>query len=291
MAVTTCLTGGFGNQLFQYAMGYAVSKDSNDTLFIDVSHFKYDKRSCQINKLNISAKKLDVKPAKKNTTIYRLLARLRRLSKTGLFTTTFFQEDSSKIWQYAYPNIKYNKSIYLNGYWQNYRYFDEYRDELLNEFKPKKGSLGENALCLIKNIKKENSVALHIRRGDYVECDNWLIDDSYYNLAIEKMNLQLNDNKVVYYVFCEDEDYAKELLVGKDYILVTGNYDLNDFEEFFVMSACNNHIICNSTFSWWAAYLHNDENEKNHFVVAPTYKQWTKDFYLPQWLTIDMNNN
>lgn len=291
MAVTTCLTGGFGNQLFQYAMGYAISKDNNDELFIDTSQFKYDKRICQVNKLNISAKDLEVKPATKDTAIYRMFARLRRLSKTGLLTTKFFQEDSSKIWEYSYPNIQYKKSIYLNGYWQNYKYFDKYREDLLKEFSPKVGELGDVALTLIENIKQENSVALHIRRGDYIDCDNWLIDESYYKLAIEKMNTKLNGKRAIYYVFCEDEDYAKELLAGKDYILVTGKYDLNDFEEFFVMSGCNNHIICNSTFSWWAAYLHNNENEKEHFVVAPTYKHWTNTFYLPQWTTIDMNKN
>lgn len=252
MSVVTCLTGGLGNQLFQYAIGFAVAQKNKDDFYIDVSQFKYGTRKCEMDNLNISAKILDIEPAKTNTKVGRMFARIRRLSKTGLFTTKFMQEDADKIYDYAYPNIKYSHSIYLNGFWQNWRYFNDYRELLIKELTLK--SARREVKQFIDQVKKENSVAIHIRRGDYIECNGWLIDPNFYIDAINQVKNSVK-GELKFYVFCEDEAFVKELFRDMDYEMVTAKYELSDVEEFYVMSACRHKIISNSSFSWWAAYL------------------------------------
>ena len=284
MAVVTNVIGGLGNQLFQYAMGYAVAKSNNDELYIDISHFAYEKREFQLDKFEMSTKILDVQPAKKDTTFFRMLARIRRLSKTGLLTTKFFQEDSAFFWQYAYPHIQYKRNLYLNGYWQHWRYFDRYQRELVETLQVKSTELSENAKKLIAEVSNKDTVAIHIRRGDYVQCDGWLIEPKFYLQAIDVIEKEKQSN-LRYYVFCEDEEFAASLLEDKEYSMITGKYAINDVEEFAVMSACSNHIISNSSYSWWAAYLHKNRKEEQT-VVAPLFKRWNKEFYLPNWKCI-----
>lgn len=287
MSVVTCLTGGLGNQMFQYAIGYSVAKRNNDDFYIDISQFEYGKRKYALGDFKISAKTLNVKPATKNTKIHKMFARMRRLGKTGLFTTKFFQEDPDKIYEYAYPNIMYKHSIYLNGFWQSWRYFDEYRDELLNEFIYTSDRIGgEGYDELVKEVSTCESVAVHIRRGDYVECDGWLINPQFYKDAIARIH-ECIKGKLKFFVFCEDEKFARQLFGNMDYTMITGKFGLSDVEEFCVMSACKHKIISNSSFSWWAAYL--GMQDADCMVIAPAFKQWKKEFYLPIWRTIDLN--
>lgn len=283
MPVVTCLTGGLGNQLFQYAMGFSVANYNDDEFFIDVSQFNYGTRKYELDQFNISAKKLDVRPATQNTKVCRMFARIRRLSKTGILRTKFLQEDPDKIYDYAYPKIKYRHSVYLNGFWQNWRYFNDYKELITNELTLK--SITGGGQMLIEQVKNEESVAVHVRRGDYVACNGWLINPQFYIEAINKIRTEI-EGKLKFYVFCEDKDFANKLFIDLDYEMITGKYGITDVEEFCVMSACKHKIISNSSFSWWAAYLGKQEDS---CIVAPVFKQWRKDFYLPNWNTIDLN--
>lgn len=283
MSIVSGLIGGLGNQLFQYAFGYALSRVKNDRFYIDITGFMHQHRKFELDAFNISARIISVNPIIKDERVYRILAGLVRLSKTG-FSKTILNEDSANYNKFAYKNIMYKRSIYLSGYWQNWRYFNQYRDELLVEFSPKSGFISKEARDMIQQVSSENSAAIHIRRGDYLNLDGWLINPIYYLKAIEQMEYK-KGKRLNYFVFCEDTHFADNLLQGSNYQLITrGNY-ISDFEEFLVMTACSNHIISNSSYSWWAAYLHS--NPINHTVIAPMYKQWVREYYLPEWICIE----
>lgn len=284
--IVSGLDSGMGNQMFQYANGYALARERNESFFIDISQFKYNARPYSLGCFNISAQCFSIQPAKKDTKFHRAITRLKRLSKMGFFQSAFVREKEENYYKYRPAQFIKNKSIYLSGFWQNYRYFHNYRDELKKEFSFNTKLISKECLQLSQKVTSCNSLAIHIRRGDYLLCDNWLLEDTFFVKALEIAD-QLLPYRTLLYVFCEDVGYVKKLLQNRKYVLVTEAYHLNDIEEFYVMSCCQHHIISNSTYSWWAAYLGDDSS----LTIAPIYKHWTRDYYLPEWKTIDCNES
>ena len=107
-------------------------------------------------------------------------------------------------------------------------------------------------------------VSLHVRRGDFVKSKRAL-DAGYYKRAIMYMRRHLREP--LFLVFSDDLDWVrKHLDVGDNCIYVNEGRNLQDYEELFIMSSCQNNIIANSTFSWWGAWL--NRNPKK-MVIAP----------------------
>ncbi len=282
------LTGGLGNQMYGYAIGYALAKEYGDRLTIDLSAYPHSPRPFVLDRFNISANVESISPARSDCKIPRMFARMGRIIRTWKYGhCRWMKEDVELSRNKYYPyDFSHKKSLYLEGYWQNYRYFDKYKKELSKELGPKEGSISEECKKLMEECRgNKKSVALHIRRGDYAA--EWCIGDDYYNEAISRITDRLGDAK--FYIFCEDKECAAEYmsrLPGATY--VTGNYKLDDIEEFFVMSTCNHHITANSSYSFWAAYLANSEDQ---IVTAPVYLHWGKDYYPKNWVTIDIKRN
>lgn len=282
--IVSGLDSGMGNQMFQYAVGFALARERNDKFCIDISQFKYNQRPYALDCFNISADIFHTSSAHSNTKFFRMLARMERLMRMGIFSTVFYKEKPE--WHYKYHDfndVKSAKSVYLSGFWQNYRYFDGFRDEIRKEFSIKEDVIGDYAKKLIERVSGVESIAIHIRRGDYLVCDGWLIDENYYRTALEEVLKQIDRKKAKIYLFCEDKEYAEKLFEGIPYELVTCQTKLSDIEEFWVMRNCKHFVVANSTFSWWAAYLGNDAGS---IVYAPVFKQWTEEFYPENWNTI-----
>ena len=125
-----------------------------------------------------------------------------------------------------------------------------------------------------KILATPNSVAVHVRRGDYLspEYSNWNIFDdySYFHTAIDILNNKKNNLK--FYIFSDDIEGCKNEFRDIDCIFVDCNYGKNSYLDMYLMSLCRNVIISNSTFSWWAAYLN---KHLDKIVIAPM--QWTKN--------------
>lgn len=279
------LTGGLGNQMYDYSIGYALAKEYGDRLTIDLSAYPHSPRPFVLDRFNISANVESISPAKSDSKIPRMFARMGRIIRTWKYgPCRWMKEDVELSRNKYYPyDFSHKKSLYLEGYWQNYRYFDKYKKELSVELGPKEGSISEECKKLMEECRgNKKSVALHIRRGDYAA--EWCIGDDYYNEAISSVTDRLGDAK--FYIFCEDRECADEYmsrLTGATY--VTGNYKLDDIEEFFVMSACNHHITANSSYSFWAAYLADSEEQ---IVTAPVYLHWGNDYYPKNWIKIEI---
>ena len=276
--VVTKIMGGFGNQLFCYACGYAVAKNSNRKLIIDTSQQDNDSfRLVDIIQLNIVYDdRITFK--KGNGFLNRaIFNKIKLFGSVGFFTKRIKER---QCYSYQDDIFNYNKrNIYLNGYWQSYKYFERYRAELLEMFTPKV-ALKKKAIESSQNIR----VAIHIRRGDYISigCN---IDLNYYDNAIKYFDSTFPD-KPIYYVFSDDIGFAKDFVKkypDLEMFIVENDSDNQTIEDFYLMASCNHFIIANSSFSWWAAWLCQNTDK---IVICPEVDFWTGDFYPTEWIKI-----
>ncbi|MDC0255705.1 alpha-1,2-fucosyltransferase [Bacteriovoracales bacterium] len=287
------LYGGLGNQLFQYSFGYSLAKKLNQDFLIDIGEFevlsKNTKRRYGLKNYKISSKTLSSQNIKnykiaKISPLYKVLR--KSLNYLPLGTLGYFREKASEY----QPNIQGNRSSgYFDGYWQSFKYFNDFRKDLTKEFVPKEFNQQNNQL---KNeILKTNSVSLHIRRGDFVsdkETNKFhgLCSLDYYYRAIK--DLESQDNNLFFYVFSDEPKWAKKSLkIDFPTQIVDINGERNPENDLHLMSHCKHHIIANSTFSWWGAWL---AERKGKRVYAPKFwtskKRATEDLILPLWKVI-----
>ena len=179
-------------------------------------------------------------------------------------------------------NRTHNRTYYL-GYWQSEKYFRAYRDDLLKIITC--NNMSPEAMKWINKIAGQNSVSLHIRRGDYVQA-GITIDESYYIQAVEQINKLVTNP--VFYIFSDDLDFAEELIqklnVDNSFFV---RYKANNstVEDMLIMSHCKHNIIANSSFSWWAAWLNTFDEKK---VICPELGMWKGDFYPEEWIKIKL---
>jgi hypothetical protein len=158
--------------------------------------------------------------------------------------------------------------VYLVGYWQSECYFTDISDRLRADFTLKQDGSGANAR-LLKLALAGNSVGLHVRRGDFVTLSDaaqvhGLCSIEYYRRAIDIVRSRFSDCQFL--VFSDDPEWARaELPPDPSAVFVTGN-DLCPEQDLALMSACKHHIIANSSFSWWAAWLGYSPEQ---LVIAP----------------------
>ena len=272
--IITKLTGGLGNQMFQYAIGRSLAEKNNTELKLDVSWFNSQKGT----------------PRKYGLTFFKILENIatdKEIKKLELykkrsgikyfFNNLFFANNSIYITENSNifnKNIlkNKNKDIYLNGYWQNEKYFNDIRKIILKEFTLKDESSLHNKK-IKKLIEDTNSVSIHIRRGDYIEDKKTNIVHGtcsldYYQDAIKKIS-KYDDNLNIF-VFSDEIKWVKNnLKTILPIIFVEGN---KDYEDIILMSLCKHNIIANSSFSWWGAWLNQNPNK---MIVAP--KKWFND--------------
>jgi len=289
--ITVNIIGGLGNQMFQFAFGYAVSKESNSKIKLEVSGFNsYNQRHYALDLFNVKENS-ELKPkydflinkinSKHNSLLSKVSSKLLR--ELLRFTKFYFQERERFVFDQNVFNIKTNTFFY--GYWQNEKYFKKYRKELLEIFKLK-GIHSQTKEYQQKIIKSE-SVSLHIRRGDYLNSIHGTCDMKYYKQAVTeilKINKQAN-----FFIFSDDISWVKNNLDFIDHkTLVLLESDIPDHEEMYLMSQCKHNIIANSSFSWWGAWLNQNSDKK---VIAP--KKWfnsstldTKDLIPASWVRL-----
>jgi len=300
--VITKLVSGLGNQLLQYAIGRQLSLLKEVPLKLDISFFQDQSlRSFKLEQFNIQAKvasDCDIEPFKKDIITYRSLhqqtsfyAKVYRNLEPFVFpkyTKSYFKEAT---WWILEPEVyKTPTNIYIEGYWQHYKYFENLQPEIFEELTLKNppNQHAKNWLTSIKN--SASSVAVHIRRGDYVTDSgaNYLmgvLPVSYYNQAISYIKEKVSDP--TFYFFSDDLDWVKDhIQTNATTYFVDGNLDYVDLD---LMRHCNHQIIANSTFSWFGAFL-NRNLEK--IVIAP--QQWSpredvnKNIHLqfPDWIKL-----
>lgn len=278
--VVTKVFGGLGNQLFCYACGYAVAKENEGILIIDTTQQDNDAfRKVDIVRLNIEYNsRISIK---KGIDVFSraVLNNIRLKSRIGIATQIIKEKEC-----YKYDSQVFNhkgKDIYLDGYWQSYRYFEKYRDDLCRMFVPKIKFSDKYAEINRSILANTNTVAIHVRRGDYLSI-GCSIGMQYYEEAILKMKSLLG-NSTAFYIFSDDATFAHGFARQHSDIhmrVIDNEGDNQTIEDFFLMSKCHHFIIANSSFSWWAAWLCCNARK---IVICPEVSYWTGDFYPVNW--------
>ncbi|NCT54961.1 alpha-1,2-fucosyltransferase, partial [Candidatus Falkowbacteria bacterium] len=185
------------------------------------------------------------------------------------------------------------KARYLEGFFQSYKYLESIRRELLEEISLKE-DISLKYGDLLSEFNSLNSVALHIRRGDYVNNPatkkaHFICDLSYYQKAISLIKVKLNEKNLTpkFFVFSDDINWAKENFKLFDFIFVS-RPEFLDPEELILMSKAKHNIISNSSFSFWSAWLNNNPEK---IVIAPAlwnrkYRRAYKDLIPEDWLRV-----
>lgn len=278
------LWGGLGNQLYLYAFAKSVAEIWQTEVKLDTSWFGLQKsgitpRAYRLNHFSITAH--EMKKSDLTTVLIEDMTRGPWSDGYNYRQRPMLQEQFSRGFD---PLVLLSSPpLYISGYWQSYKYFESIRSILLKEFII---STAPNAATreISKLIVETNSVSVHIRRGDYViHGQVLLLPIAYYYQAVAKMG-ELID-KPHFYIFSDDPEWVKENFVI-EYVttIVDCNKEENDYDDLRLMSLCKHHILANSSFSWWAAWL-NDSNEK--IVIVPnSYGNCNTDVYPPDWLVI-----
>jgi hypothetical protein len=268
------LISGLGNQLFQYAVGRQLALRHNVPLKFDVSFFKNQKlRSFKLDNYNINAQIASVEEISKllyweNTSgfVSKMYKKAERIIPRN--KRPYFKE--LEWWRYDPELFNVSSRVYLDGYWQHYKYFEDVQPGIFDELTLKKHDGGEEVL--LENImNNSSSVSIHIRRGDYLtDPDAYnlmgVMPLSFYLKAIDFMNSKLGNPS--YFVFSDDILWAKENLKIKSPVtFVDLGENSKDFVELNMMSKCHHNIIANSSFSWWGAFLNQNPGK---IVIAPS---------------------
>ena len=278
--IITKLKGGLGNQLFQYAAGRAVALHHKVPLKLDLTILKTDKlhNGYRLDQFAIQADiATDNEIVKLKGGNNVLISALR---KAGLVKKkSYFKEKRSS---YFDRGIFKNNFVYLNGYWQNELYFSNIRELLLEELSPI-SSMNDLGCAYLEQIKKTNSVSLHVRRRDYLTLENiGVLDVDYYMKAVEYIRKNLEEP--TFYIFSDDLDWCKKSLGFLDGCIYVDRTQ-TEIDDLKLMSFCQHNIIANSSFSWWGAWL--NQNLKKT-IIAP--KGWllndpgSSNVILPDWV-------
>jgi hypothetical protein len=265
------LQGGLGNQLFQIYAGLAYVIEHKD-------------------KLKFPATKLDVeqRPMYWDTMLKRL--------KDGVDTTCNIRT-MPKLCEksFQYEKLPKQTNVMLCGYFQSYKYFDKYSDIIFKNLNFKM----EQELIRTKYLTLQNTISLHFRIGDYIhlQLHHYLLMDDYYIKAIRKI-IQVTEKEdwnLIY--FCEEKDNVpveqRIRKIKKQFPALTlykADDSMLDWEQLLLMSCSDHHIIANSAFSWWAAYLNQSKSKvvcypTKWFGLANSHNTLT-DLCPPSWIPI-----
>lgn len=265
------LTGGLGNQMFQYAFGFSESKKL-DTLFkIHFVYFKGDTpREFELDVFNISAKIASKNEIKKFPIQKKWYQNLFNFGSTSRYSLV---RENGLNYQGNFLNVKDNSL--LTGYWQSEKYFKDFKKEIIKEF-TFKHEFKEKNKSISKLITQSNSVSVHVRRGDYIEnketnAFHGICSPEYYLRAMKTIENKIK--KPIYFFFSDDPQWVKENLSSKfESHYINWNKNKDSYIDMQLMSFCKHNIIANSSFSWWGAWL--NQNSKKS-VIAP--KRWLND--------------
>lgn len=172
--------------------------------------------------------------------------------------------------------------------WMDKRYFEG--EDLSKSLVFREENVSDRNIAFSKKLQEDCSVAIHIRRGDYLNPGTYenfgrFCTKEYYDKAIELMKNRLKNPK--FYFFSDDQDYVRKEYSGDGFAYVDWNKGKDSWQDLYLMSKCQHHIIANSTFSYWAAQLSANQSY-NHIVTAP--KKWyvwdDPDIFPDQWIRL-----
>jgi hypothetical protein len=291
--IITRLIGGLGNQMFQYAVGRRLSYVLKLELKMDISSFdtyklrKYALGAFQIQENFATPKDVRALTETKQGIMTRIISgMLGRPDRPPKPAKTYIKEN----YFHFDPKIhELTEGVYLDGYWQSEKYFQDIEGIIRREFTVIHPQRGKNKE-LSDLLTSCESVSVHVRRGDYVNnLDTNKVHGTctldYYLGAIEQLAMRVTNPRL--FIFSDDPEWVSKNL-DLPMTIVDHNGPDKDFEDLRLMTQCKHHIIANSTLSWWGAWLCSNSNK---VVIAP--QKWfnvdsynTKDLIPDSWIKI-----
>ena len=253
--------GGLGNQLFQVCSGYVTAQKNNmNCLIVNSSCIKTSFTHVDDN----------------NTLLDTVFAKFTtiNLEHINLNSIQRYKEPESDCFTYN-DKLTFDTDVYLDGYFQNEKYFKEHRESLIQSLK--NNQIYKEFVKKINLNFVKNSYFIHVRRGDYLKTNLYTIDrDRYYKLAIDV--ILKKDKNAFFFIVSDDIDFCQTYLVFAN--INKSIVDLPAIETLYLMSLCEKGGICaNSTFSWWGSYL--NENPKKTVIFPGKWinTPWKNDIY------------
>lgn len=296
------IIGGLGNQMFQYAFAVALQEKRKDEVKVDTHHYHYVfsktfhgnnfyHNGFEIDKIFHNAKLKVASPWNimkvsyyiPNFKISRVIRKLMPV-RNGEYI-----QPAAKAYQYDEKALIVNASYY-EGYWMAYKYFEDCRSKIQETYAFPEFSTEKNQQFATA-LKKDNSVTIHVRRGDYVKLGAFanICTLDYYRTAIHIARQHID--KPEFFVFSNDQDWCKtnltEAFDGSPVHFVNNNCGSESYRDMQLMSLARCNIMANSSFSWWGTFLN---ARKDQIVIAPS--KWMNDrdcssLYSDKWIKIE----
>lgn len=290
------MTGGLGNQMFQYALYLKLRAMGKEVKMDDFT--EYEGREAR--PLSLWAFGIEYDRASREE-LCRMtdgfmdpVSRIRR-KLFGRKSLEYMEKDCN-----FDPEILNRDPAYLTGYFQSEKYFADIEEKVRRAFcfseriwEGIPTQLLERIRSYEQQIKTAMAVSVHIRRGDYLqneEAYGGICTEQYYKTAVEYVKKRQQDAS--FFVFTNDPDYAGEWILknfGQEkerFVLIEGTQEENGYLDLYLMSLCRHHILANSSFSWWGAYL-NPSREKMVIVPHKWFgNQECRDIYMENMIRI-----
>ena len=289
------MTGGMGNQMFQYALYLKLVSLGRKVKFDDITEYEArNARPIMLWCFGIDYPKATKEEINEITDGFvRLKDRIRRKlfgRKSGEYQEADCNFD---------PQVLAKENAYLTGYFQSESYFRDIEDQVREAFvfqpvifEKLAEERREKIFSYREKIDQSLSVSLHIRRGDYLtssEIYGGNCTEQYYLRAVSLIRERYPE--AVFFVFSNDDTWTQEWIrdsfPGDDrFVIVEGVPEEEGYLDLYLMSRCRHHILANSSFSWWGAYL-NPSPDKT--VIAPARwfnNQDCRDIYTPEMIRI-----
>jgi hypothetical protein len=286
------LNGGLGNQMFQYAAGRCLAYSLNTGLKLDISQFRQEKnREYDLSVFNITgtiASATDLGNVR-----WPLPWRIKHPAeafKSINKQNTAVQYVKERQFHFDPEILALSDNVYLEGYWQSEKYFSAIEPIIRKEFQVRI-ALPPDVQGLSERIRNCNAVSIHIRRGDYINnpvtnATHGVCPVDYYQRALEKI-IQVVDNPY-FWIFSDDPGWVRENITTDTPSYCVSDDNFKNYEDLYLMSCCRHHIIANSSFSWWGAYLGLNPDK---IIIAP--RRWfkktdmiTSDLLPESWIRI-----
>jgi len=270
--------GRLGNQIFQFSSTLGIARLNNTSPIFPINNIHATKATGT----------LDESTGKRMETKLDLLScfdiNLNFFSDIGHIKTSYVYEE--KDFKYNSETENLPDYVDLFGYFQTEKYFKKNEDEIRKNlvFKEDHTNFINNYISKINEINgRRTKISVHIRRTDYLSSGGLhpLCSLNYYNQAVD-----IFGKEAIFLIFSDDLKWAKENFKGENFLFV----EIGDpFKELCLMSKCDHHIIANSSFSWWGAWLNQKKDKK---VIAPSLwfgksmNKDTSDIYCEEWIKI-----
>ena len=269
------MTGGLGNQMFQYALYLKLCSMGREVKFDDITEYELDNaRPVMLWAFGLTYPRADKEEINKITDGFLKLSHRIRRKLFGRKSLEYQEKDCNYDSQ-----VLQRDPAYLTGYFQSEKYFMDVEEQVRRAFtfsegiwKGQEEEIKRKMQNYLGQIQDCESVSVHVRRGDYLEKEEiygGICTEEYYRGAIAYMQGQSRESR--FYLFSNDSEWVKGWVnenygADKRFVIIEGTQEETGYLDLLLMSRCKNHIIANSSFSWWGAWL--DENPEKK-VIAP----------------------